>query len=125
MDEVDSILIDNCHSPMIISMPDAEQDMDRFRMANEVCSAPRCPVQADGSAARDQLSAQVVRGCFLKAGRRADFTEARSGRRGDYIIDVERRSASLTEAGMRKVLDRLGETVDVGREHVRCRLLTS
>jgi preprotein translocase subunit SecA len=76
VDEVDSILIDEARTPLIISGP-SEENTRLYTVANQLI--PR-----------------------LKAGAKADPKKGIE-ESGDYWVDEEHHSATLTEAGIRKV----------------------
>jgi preprotein translocase subunit SecA len=76
VDEVDSILIDEARTPLIISGP-SEDNTEIYRVANQVI--PR-----------------------LRAGAKGDVKTG-APEQGDYWVDEEHHSATLTEEGVHKV----------------------
>jgi preprotein translocase subunit SecA len=76
VDEVDSILIDEARTPLIISGP-SEDNTELYRVANQVI--PR-----------------------LRAGAKAD-PKTDTPESGDYWVDEEHHQATLTEEGVRQV----------------------
>jgi len=81
VDEVDSILVDEARTPLIISGP-AEESTDKYYKIDKIIPS-------------------------LKKGHRDESTKEESG---DYIIDEKGRTAYLTEEGETKVVGILGLT---------------
>ncbi|MBQ9375294.1 MAG: preprotein translocase subunit SecA [Ruminococcus sp.] len=78
VDEVDSILIDEARTPLIISGP-GDKSTDLYKVADQFAKSlkPITVVELDDKADNDQLD-------------------------GDYIIDEKARTATLTKAGVKK-----------------------
>src|SRR5579883_653655 len=90
MDEVDSILIDEARTPLIISGP-SEESTDKYYKINRIIP-------------------KLVRGEEIE-GKEPGETYTT----GDYTIDEKHRTAALTEEGVLKVEKLLGQ---IGRAHV-------
>ena len=78
VDEIDSILIDEARTPLIISGP-GDKSTDLYKVADQFAKSlkPVTVVEMDDKADNDQLD-------------------------GDYIIDEKARTATLTKAGVKK-----------------------
>ncbi len=84
VDEVDSILIDEARTPLIISGTGAESSI-LYKQANDFVKrlTPRIIVEEDVK----------------------DFQQAEDNEKYDYIVDLKAKSASLTQKGIKKAED--------------------
>jgi preprotein translocase subunit SecA len=89
VDEVDSILIDEARTPLIISGP-AEESTDKYYRINSIIPKLKPGARISGD---------------KKAEERAELEKT-----GDYIIDEKAKTATLTEMGMAHVETLLGIT---------------
>ncbi|MBQ8605125.1 MAG: preprotein translocase subunit SecA [Clostridia bacterium] len=101
VDEVDSILVDEARTPLIISGPGAKST-DLYEHANKfVCSLrPFKMVRTDDKADYDKFAAmeydELEMGRFITPEQHAGLKSA------DYIIDEKNRNTSLTASGVEK-----------------------
>ncbi|HTE65658.1 MAG TPA: DEAD/DEAH box helicase, partial [Candidatus Binatia bacterium] len=89
VDEVDSILIDEARTPLIISGP-AEESTDKYYRINSIIPKLKPGARITGD---------------KKAEERAELEKT-----GDYIVDEKAKTATLTEMGMAHVEKLLGVT---------------
>ncbi|MET0553719.1 MAG: preprotein translocase subunit SecA, partial [Vicinamibacteria bacterium] len=89
VDEVDSILIDEARTPLIISGP-AEESTDKYYRINGIIP-------------------KLIPGARIAGDRKAE-ERAELEKTGDYIIDEKAKTATLTEGGMAHVEKLLGVT---------------
>ena len=87
MDEVDSILIDEARTPLIISGP-AEESTDKYYRINAIIPKLKPGARITGD---------------KKAEERAELEKT-----GDYIVDEKAKTVTLTEMGMAHVEKLLG-----------------
>jgi preprotein translocase subunit SecA len=87
VDEVDSILIDEARTPLIISGP-AEESTDKYYRINAIIP-------------------KLVAGARIAGDRKAE-ERAELEKTGDYIVDEKAKTVSLTEKGMAHVEQLLG-----------------
>ena len=87
MDEVDSILIDEARTPLIISGP-AEESTDKYYRINAIIPKLNPGARITGD---------------KKAEERAELEKT-----GDYIVDEKAKTVTLTESGMAHVEKLLG-----------------
>ena len=85
VDEVDSILIDEARTPLIISGP-AEESTEKYYQV-------------------DQIIPRLKRGATIVGGK---MYEAEAQVSGDYMVDEKAKSVALTESGVAKVEGLLG-----------------
>jgi preprotein translocase subunit SecA len=95
VDEVDSILIDEARTPLIISGP-AEESTDLYYEVDRVI-----PKLAKGATTRGDE----------KAEEREELEKT-----GDYIVDEKHKTVSLTESGMAKAEKMLGHRLQPGSQ---------
>jgi preprotein translocase subunit SecA len=89
VDEVDSILIDEARTPLIISGP-AEESTDKYYRINSIIP-------------------KLVPGARIAGDRKAE-ERAELEKTGDFIVDEKAKTATLTEQGMAHVEKMLGVT---------------
>jgi preprotein translocase subunit SecA len=89
VDEVDSILIDEARTPLIISGP-AEESTDKYYRINSIIP-------------------KLIPGARIAGDRKAE-ERAELEKTGDYIVDEKGKTATLTEGGMAHVERLLGVT---------------
>jgi preprotein translocase subunit SecA len=89
VDEVDSILIDEARTPLIISGP-AEESTDKYYRINAIIP-------------------KLIPGARIAGDRKAE-ERAELEKTGDYIVDEKAKTATLTEQGMAHVERLLGVT---------------
>ena len=89
VDEVDSILIDEARTPLIISGP-AEESTDKYYRINSIIP-------------------KLIPGARIAGDRKAE-ERAELEKTGDYIVDEKAKTATLTEMGMAHVEKLLGVT---------------
>ena len=87
IDEIDSILIDEARTPLIISGR-ANESSDLYKRANNFVS---------------KLTPKVIIEEDVK-----DFDQAEDNEKYDYIVDLKAKSASLTQKGIKKAEDFFG-----------------
>ena len=92
VDEADSILIDDCRTPMILSGSPLPTDESRFRLAQQV-------VEVGGEGG----------GWMREAPSDPETGKALPGATGDFTLDVRRHRVSLTAAGSARALHALRE----------------
>ena len=85
VDEVDSILIDEARTPLIISGP-AEESTEKYYQI-------------------DRIIPRLKRGATIVGGK---LYEAEAQGSGDYVVDEKAKSVALTESGVAKVENLLG-----------------
>ncbi len=108
VDEVDSILIDEARTPLIISAPAAENPDMYIKFA--AVAAQLTPPSKDSSTAAKSLKNPITH-------KRLDGEEEEED--GDYILDEKRRSVTLTDQGVDKVQKLLGLKNLYSPEHIR------
>ena len=108
VDEVDSILIDEARTPLIISAPAAENPDMYIKFA--AVAAQLTPPSKDAATAQHGLKNPLT-------GKRLDGQDEESD--GDYELDEKRRSVTLTDRGVDKVEKMLGLKNLYSPEHVR------
>jgi len=89
VDEVDSILIDEARTPLIISGP-TDETTDKYYDINAIIPRLRGPKKSELALVQDKERVKELEAKY------------------DYIIDEKAKSATLTEKGVMKVQDLLG-----------------
>ena len=109
VDEVDSILIDEARTPLIISAPAADNPDLYIKYAALVdqLEAPTKTVASVGKGLKNPLTSKSIDG--------TDDDEPD----GDYEVDEKRRTVSLTDRGVDKVEKMLGIKNLYSPEHIR------
>ena len=109
VDEVDSILIDEARTPLIISAPAADNPDLYIKYAALVdqLEAPTKTVASVGKGLKNPLTGKSIDG--------TDDDEPD----GDYEVDEKRRTVSLTDRGVDKVEKMLGIKSLYSPEHIR------
>ena len=88
IDEIDSILIDEARTPLIISGRSADETSDLYKKADNFVR---------------KLQPKVIVEEDVK-----DFDQAEDNEKYDYIVDLKAKSASLTQKGIKKAEEEFG-----------------
>jgi preprotein translocase subunit SecA len=99
VDEVDSILIDEARTPLIISGP-AEESTDKYYKV-------------------DRIIPRLKMGAVVRGDTKAEEREALEAT-GDYIKDEKHKTVTLTESGMAKAEELLAGDLEPGGLYDRC-----
>ncbi|MDO4271710.1 MAG: hypothetical protein Q4C83_01855, partial [Candidatus Saccharibacteria bacterium] len=110
VDEVDSILIDEARTPLIISAPAAENPELYIKYAALVdqLEAPTKTVASTGKGLKNPLTGKAI-----------DPADNPDEPDGDYEVDEKRKTVALTEQGVDKVEKLLGIKNLYSPEHIR------